>query len=621
MKKYRLFLIIISTVLIEYLLKEILWNSRASYFTQSLEGRYPKAGDYLGYALLFLISVSLAFYLLETKNPVINKVDEILSSWLNKLYIRCTGLEALPIALVIFWIVNLIDNGFFGNVTIGDFPFDPLHEGERLAYVATFLTSAKPFLELNVNVGYGVSVLPGLIAAKLVSSSHVLMAVRFIYTAQSLLAWLGCLWILLEISKVASPDKEIQRVVFAISSAIFMMGGASITASSAFFTVEVIQAFFIFQCGLLIRMFRKAHLAYVNNWWTRGEAFVVGLSVSLGTFYSVKYGMLFPMVAIVAGFLSFAFGKQFALICWGWGAVGVIFGSVSIFFLLGPDQLAAFIESALYWPKNWNYRLSIPLFDGANRHYFWILQILILAQILTLIYFWQAYRKGTSLKEFFRENAFLGFVFALNILFSKLALDRSDKYHFCQAAFPSTFLLTLLAISWIRLLDKNLSNITAFFYRHKPMITVVLIAFMALNMHPKEAAKNIKPYYKKYSLRDDQLIRADYAEAIQVMMPEVQSSSCFTTMTPEGVWHYFFKKPSCTKILYLMTIIPEKDQLEAVKELEKKKPGIILYTNESMRPGAKTWFNPESAPIMYDYIHQHYQPYKTIHSHVFWKRI
>ncbi len=616
MKNYRFILILISIILLEYLLKEVLWNSRASIFTQS-----PKAGDYLGYAILFLLPASLAFYLLEAKNPVINKFDEVLSSSLSRLYVWCTGLEALPIAIVIFWIVNLIDNGFFGNVTTGDFPFDPLHEGDRLAYLATFLNSDKPFFEINVNVGYGVSVLPVMLATKLVGAPHVLMATRFLYTAQSLLAWLGCLWILLEISKFASPDKEIQRVVFAISSAVFMMGGASIAAGSAFFTVEVIQAFIIFQLALLIRMFRKACFFSANNWWTRGEAFVVGLSTSLGIFHSVKYGMLFPMVAIVAGFLSFAFGKQFAIICWGWGAVGMAVGSALILFILGPAQLAAFIESALYWPKNWNNHLSIPLFDGANRHYFWILQVLILIQILTLIYFWQAYRNSTRIKDFFRENAFLGLVFALSILFSKFALDRSDKYHFRQAAMPATFLLTLLAISWMKLLDKNLSAVTAFFYRHKPMITVVLIGFLALNMHPKEAAKNIKPYYKKYNLSDDQLIRADYAEAIRIMMPEVQSSSCFTSMTPEGVWHYFFKKPSCTKILYMLGIISENGQMEAIKELEEKKPGIILYTNESMRPGAKSWFTPETAPLMYDYIHKHYQPYKTIHSHVFWKRI
>lgn len=620
MKNRRFLLILVSTILLSFLLVELMWDYKIAFFTKSLEHDFPKAGDYLGFALLFLLPALLAFFLQEADNSAINKLESAFSNLQRKSYDLCMSLQpqAMLIFLGMFWIVCLGEHGFFENVTTGEYPFDPLHEGERVGYLQTFLNSNQPFKEMFVNLGFGMSVLGSLLGVKLLGFPHGLIGERFLFTLEGLLAWLGCIWILWQIAKFSFPDREIRLAAFAFASALFVMNGGSLTAPSAYFTTDFAQPLFIFQLCLVIHLLceKTDSPATMRTW---GIAFALGLSVPPGFFYSVKYGLLFLPVAAIAGLL--ALPRTFALAYWVGGLAGAAVSTGATLHYLGADQAATFVEGVLYWPKYWNFNLAIPLFTGANKFYFWIVQVLIVTQIMATIYLWQNFRNRATAKDFFREHSLLLFMLAVSLLFAKLILDRSDKHHFRQAALPSMFLAILLAFSWLKSLENNTRAVSGFFYRHKPMISLAIIGFMALNMHPKEAALHIKPYYKKYDMVDEKLIRPDYAQAIQEILPETQSSPCFFSMTSEGIWHYFFKKPSCTKILYPVCIIPEKEQIEAVTALETKKPMIILYSNDNaMRGGEKSV--AASAPLMlYNYIHEHYEPHRKIASHWFWKRI
>jgi len=100
----------------------------------------------------------------------------------------------------------------------------------------------------------------------------------------------------------------------------------------------------------------------------------------------------------------------------------------------------------------------------------------------------------------------------------------------------------------------------------------------------------------------------------------VNQSSCFFTLTQEGIWYYLFNKPSCSKFSIVFYARTTNAQRTVVREVEAKKPNVILFssmTRVSTFDGIST---AEAVPIIYRYFLSHYKPHTLVESQWFWKR-
>ena len=148
----------------------------------------------------------------------------------------------------------------------------------------------------------------------------------------------------------------------------------------------------------------------------------------------------------------------------------------------------------------------------------------------------------------------------------------------------------------------------------------MLIFLLFISTNAKEAFRHVKPYWKYISTTDDSLLSEkgyDYILAVEKMRPEIDKMGCFYTLTSEGAWYYYFKKPSCSKYHSFHWAASKESYLEIIESLRSKKPGVILFSNYYSSNRNITY---HLIPEVYQFVYQNYRPYKLIGNHWFWKR-
>jgi hypothetical protein len=139
-------------------------------------------------------------------------------------------------------------------------------------------------------------------------------------------------------------------------------------------------------------------------------------------------------------------------------------------------------------------------------------------------------------------------------------------------------------------------------------------------MHPKEAFRHVKPYWKQISTTDDGLLAAkghSYLMAVEAMRPEIQGMECFYTLTSEGDWYYYFKKPSCSRHHALIHTVGKAASDEIIAALRNKRPEVILFSNYR---SSRYFVTSHLLPEVYEFVYQNYRPYRLVGNHWFWKR-
>jgi len=246
-----------------------------------------------------------------------------------------------------------------------------------------------------------------------------------------------------------------------------------------------------------------------------------------------------------------------------------------------------------------------------------VIGILIVCGIQLVINF----KQSRNFQSFVQKNTHIIILLALSILLLKVALDLSDKRHFRTITPPILILLFSLTTGWIDKLNEFKLLIIQSYTTHKTIWTLVLIFLLFINIHPKEAFRHVKPYWKQISTTDDGLLAKQgysYLTAVEEMRPEIQNMECFYTLTSENIWYYHFKKPSCARHHVFHWAIPKEASYEIVDALRDKRPEVILFSNYNSNRGRldASHLNPE----VYHFVYKNYKPYKLVGNHWFWKR-
>ena len=575
--------------------------------------------NYTQFLILFLIPSIAALFLYRFEFKVIwgfyNRVARLsqkifLASIENKERVLIT-------AVILFWTFNLMEHSFFKNLVESKnsfhSPFDPYHEGEKIGFLYTFLSNNEALKEMLIMHGYITEVLTPYLAYLVAPENYAVMGFRLLHTLQTLLAWLGIIWVIWEI--VRFTDKKENKLFSILQFVLFSV--VFVASDQSFVALNYQHGFIFLQLGLVFYFLRKL-TSSPSFKFILITSFLIGISIPLGILYSTKYGLIFGVVFFVTTALLF-FHEKFKLFLLG-SLLGLASASAIIFVMLGWGQILELWNMVLYMIEFYPSRFSAPLMSDANEHYLWIPQLVIGILTICGIQLVVGFRQAKNFKIFVRENTHLIVLLSLSVLVLKVGLDLSDKRHFRSMANATLLLLFLSSASWLDRLNEIRGPILEFCKTYKAVCFYMLIFLLFVNTNAKEAFRHVKPYWKYISTTDDSLLSKkgyDYILAVEKMRPEIDNMECFYTLTHEGIWYYYFKKPSCSKYHSFHWAVSKESYLEIIDSLRSKKPDVILFSNHYSNNRNIAY---HLIPEVYQFVYQNYRPYKLIGNHWFWKR-
>jgi hypothetical protein len=612
---------IFGLILVSIITKNLVWylNPPFRLYQVGYDYDYRKV-NYLQFLIFFLIPVLSAIFLYRVDFKFLDGFyDKATRMFKRLLYAGIEKKETvLSFAIVFFWIFSLMENVFYIHLVENpkpfNGPFDSYHEGEKIGFLYTFLSSDKVFNAVFMH-GYFLEVLTSYLLYLVVPENHVVMGFRFLFTLQNLLAWFGVIWVIWEIVNFSSEkeNKDLLKLKFIFFSIVFVVSIGSFTALS------YQQGFIFLQLGLVFRFFRKLTNSDPSVKFILTASFFIGFSVPLGLLYSTKYGLAFTAIFFLILLLIF-FHERHKLFFLG-STLGVVFSGTVLCLMLGWEQILEIGRNFIYWLEFFSPRFSQPFLSDANEHYLWILQLLIGILIICGVQLVINFRQSKNFQSFIRENTCTIILLFLSILVLRIALDISDKRHFRAITPSSLLLLFVLSEGWLRKINTLKAFIIQSYTPYKTTWVIVLVLIIFININPKVAFRHVKPYWKHVSASDDDLLAKkgyDYLKAVNEMRPEVKDMECFYTLTSENYWYYYFKKPSCSRHQILLWAITKKSSNEIIDALREKQPKLILFSNYRSN---RDFVTAHSHNEVYNFVYKNYKPYKLIGNHWFWKRV
>ncbi len=571
-----------------------------------------KISPYTNYLrfLLFLAVPFLVAVIVASKKP-----DFVTRQWqfikkIGRFLIDTKFYTVFSFILLLSWAINRT----YGYLS---FPLDDtFHEGEYLGFLPNFLTQTKPFLNTVMIHGFGLNVLTSLIANKLATHSNVIALTRFFRMTQGLLTYLACFWLIWEIISSAKFNIP-RRNIFLLFCAVFTFFDG--------FIFEIAKGihqgrdvYLLVQLALTIRFFRML----LSNNLSRAEKLIlptlIGISLPVSILYVYDRAIYFILIYLVCCALAIFLNQKFSRDWLIGSGFGIVTSSVALIIILGVDQVLAILSQISYWGRYGRYMtfIALPSLDWESLPIWRSFTFLTLVIILGAIYLFLEYQKYCNLKEFCANNSLIIILFFSSLVYSRIALDRSDYGHVAPGALMSVFLLTLICVNLFKQQIENL-KLTLHYW-----VTLLIISLAILNpfFRPYNAYLNLDAIQKTYQIPDTNIIKKDYLDAFNSLKPEIDKLSCFYGLTSEGLWYYLFQKPSCSKFIYVYYAQPPLAQKIVVSEIEEKKPRLILFTNDFWSNAVDNIQVSDSASIIYQYFLEKYKPYTLIGSHWFWNQ-
>lgn len=575
-------------------------NSQGVISLASLYNISPNT-DYLKYLILLLIPGLVAAFSL--KRPQF--LPQILGILLRK-----KNLRILTLVISTSWVINQ------PIANIGQLLTDTFHEGEYLGFLPSFLQSPTPFLETFFVHGFGLDVLPSLVANQVGNPEFGIAYTRFFVNGQAILSSGVGLWLLWEISQLVtlkvSPAK-----IRCISLILFLV------LEGVFFNFDPKRSlFFLGQFALTIRWLRLTQWekSRIEVWLLAG---LIGVSIPLSFLYVYDRGIYFILTYIWVSLLT---GLISPKRCKNWlmaSSFGGLISALTILLILGWEQSKMILSQVLYWAKYGRYISFVPLppleLTLKSQLFSWPM-FLQSCVIIYLILDWKKY--NYKIKPFVEANYFLLVLLLAAMTYMRLTLDMSDTVQAGWAAMTSAFLVYYLILLAYQKYGEPYLKKLSLKLNQKTLLTLGLISCLLCDpqLNPISALETGSRILTSLSVPDRDLLKPNYREAVEIMQPQLSQQTCFYSLTSEGVWYYLFNQPPCSQFALPYYAKPKIAQTQVVSDLEKSQPSIILFANNSW---SNTWHNIDNAdayPILYQFVLQKYSPGHLIQDHWFWRR-
>lgn len=555
---------------------------------------------------LAILSVNYQFKFVKTKwQEIQKKVGFLTAPNLGKI---------IGVILICSWAINR------SFIYLGSPLEDSFHEGEFLGFLPNFLLLKQPFLNSFMVHGFGINVLPSLLAWQLGDRSSIIALARFIRVLEGLFIYVGCFWIIWEI--VSSVNLPIRRQTnFILFSGIFTI------FDTVLFEIpkgihQGRDLFFVWQLALLLRYFRLAITKSKES--NKVEKFIlpilIGASLPLGILYVYDRAIYFILLYIFACALAIFIGKKFFRNWLFRSTWGLAASAIAILIILDFDQTAAILSQLFYWAKYGRYMffLRFPSMGVENLNIWRCFIFDILVKSLAFIYLYWQYKQSGNFRKTCLNNWLIIILLVASLLYTRITTERSDYGHIAPAALMGMLLFISLVLNlWS---TSTSEPVTKFIQASVPKITALSLIVILLNpaLNPYYAYFNIDAVKNSYRTPDTQIVNKEYLAAYDRLKPRLDRLSCFFTMTSEGLWYYLVGKPSCTKFGNIYYAQPIVAQREVVSDLARTNPEIILLSNNMWSNAIDGIPVAGSASLVYQYLLETYKPYTLIGSQWFW---
>ena len=570
--------------------------------------------DYLKYLILFLIPALATAIILNIKQIYINKVISLFNKAINNNFL----LLFLTSIVIIAWLIRtyIFGGGFFNIMS----PLlDPFHEGEYMAFLPNFLQQNKPFLNTFFIHGFGINVLPSLVAHKLSNGNGMILTKLFVGTL-NILGVLAVFGVIHEIVSLFNFGKNKIKIVL-----FFII--CFIAFDHIFFTFSGNRdMLFMVQLALTLRWLNNSNIQnnqlnnqnYFNKYYNKIISIIIGASIPLSFLYVYDRSAYFILLYFATSLLiligNYKTNRQLVKDWLINTAIGIITATLFLILILGFDQLGAVLGQIKYWAKYGKYIsfLPLPVFKLSleSSQYWWPMFL----QSGVLVYLLFDYQKTRNFSNFIKQNTILLVLLLASCNYMRITIDRSDPPHALSGSLTAGLLLVYLLLIAYENLWKT--SIDQFLQDTTNQILVTLLIIILLFSNPAVNISKTITAIRTANLNtpDLKLLPPNYFQAVTTLRPEIDKQSCFFTVPSEGIWYYFYDKPACTKFSYTFYALPTKAQMETIADLEKTQPNIILFAHTtSLDKG-------DQVPLISQYVLEKYRPYKNIADFWFWQR-
>jgi hypothetical protein len=582
-------------------------------------GRSPSTNIAI-YLLLLLVPNLLIIGFVALQDRLKGLIRLPNSAKLSNFFTEKRTIPLIVSLLLIVWTLNATAPNASSTAT---FPKDGFHFGEKIGLTSAYLQSPKRFFDQDYMLihGFGLNVLPGVVGRMLGGRDLNIAFTIYAVYLQSLLAIAFSFLILYEAAIFISPQHR-WKTLLCLSLIYFALHGTT-------FGLIDRDLLFALQAYLSLRWLRLQNSADLErNPQPRFKLllspFLVAFTIPLSIIYVYDRASYFIVLwgCLLAYCLITTPRKHMFRILVS-TLTGVLTAALLLSVSLGANVLPSAISQIHYWSKVSGLFTGLPypkinvsvgsLIDWVN----------IFLQSITLTLLCLQLREhlisGKKLRVFLKENDLPIFLLVCAVLFMRVALGRSDGGHLISPGFFAVFAFTAL-------MGRNLAKQQILRVSWQNLTLATFIAASLFNMNAVFAAVNLKQLaqypdtiHALLTQTNATLLAPDQQLVAKNLQNRMKSQSCFYTLTSEGLWYELLDKPPCSRYWYLIYATSPDTQKQVVRDLEKTKPRLILYSGGfgDVLDGVP---KEVSHLRVHQYIWKHYRPYRRIQNRWFWIR-
>ncbi len=207
----------------------------------------------------------------------------------------------------------------------------------------------------------------------------------------------------------------------------------------------------------------------------------------------------------------------------------------------------------------------------------------------------------------------------LSGIYFRSALGNSSIGHIKYVShLPYIFLLYIFFKKYIGNPEKN----TKLHKKYYIFTTYILQIFLIVLFFSNFNIQVDKLFTFKTQITEDEIVVPDsYKKASAFLKNELSDNDTFVSLSTEAIWYYLLDKPCPTRFPTTWFAAPSFYQEEFVEDIKKASPKIILYNTETSPVNSYYKIpNQKKFSIIFNYIHEYYEPYTNIEGHEIWKK-
>jgi hypothetical protein len=306
-----------------------------------------------------------------------------------------------------------------------------------------------------------------------------------------------------------------------------------------------------------------------------------GASLFFGYMYSIDratYALLLVPTSIILAAMIRTISMKQAINAACWVAVGFGIVTVFVFSILGFGEWQDFLSTFLHYVRysdftmwrEFEYRelFSNPLSMHSVAVWLGIISILSLACVVRC---YQA-RGWKSL------TVIHGSLLAYALISLRSCMTNSDIPHviYSLGGFVTALTFTMFAI--LVLLRSRVLLFSAYFL-------VALTSAWTFSDSLSASAKLVPSWGESVDAISNATDEAFMNEDVKRLLPELKevvgNEQCLFIFSNEPGWHYWLRKPSCTRFNVIAWAVSHKSQSEIIQQLESSKPNFIVCESRS----------------------------------------